>query len=492
MPVYPVLGKFTITSAYGKRSSVHTAAGQTSTNHTGVDFGGLSDRTVVSVSNGVVGLTKKNHKSYGNLVWIKNSDGTGALYAHLNSFLVSEGQPISAGQKIGIAGSTGKATGVHLHLEIRRSQNYNEYKNFIDPTLYLGLGKSSSLVGKRFDAKSVKNSVIVPIKNTEISTSEFYAGLGDKYYKVDELSSNTKDVLYGRRYRVFVQTDDGNSFDVSELHCTFEINKTYFLEPVSSVLSIYNLSPETENKIIKNGQSIIIEAGYVGTQYGLIFSGEILQVLREKANGTDFILKLVSMDSDRYLKYSLVGTTLVANQSMRDSVEACSKNATVQIEVDKISQLPITYPRGKVLFGMSKEYLNQIANSSNSTFYTSDGKINIVAADSYSDSEIIDLDGTSGLIGTPTQIDYGITFRCLINPSIVIGSRVHIKNDKITTYKYEVGNVVRALDYSSIYKVVKIQIVGDTRSTSWYYNCTAITQVGALPSLMSSPLISPW
>jgi hypothetical protein len=62
---------------------------------------------------------------YGNLVIIDHLDGTFALYAHMDSVAVTEGNDVARGQKIGVMGNTGYSDGAHLHLELRSGVNAN-------------------------------------------------------------------------------------------------------------------------------------------------------------------------------------------------------------------------------------------------------------------------------------------------------------------------------------------------------------------------------
>ena len=57
---------------------------------------------------------------YGLHVIIDHDGGLSSLYGHLNSVLVESGDVVLAGEVIGTVGSTGNATGPHLHFEIRR------------------------------------------------------------------------------------------------------------------------------------------------------------------------------------------------------------------------------------------------------------------------------------------------------------------------------------------------------------------------------------
>ena len=60
---------------------------------------------------------------YGNLVIIKNSNGTEARYAHQSKIATHTGDKVAQGDVIGYVGSTGHSTGPHLHLEIRGARN---------------------------------------------------------------------------------------------------------------------------------------------------------------------------------------------------------------------------------------------------------------------------------------------------------------------------------------------------------------------------------
>jgi murein DD-endopeptidase MepM/ murein hydrolase activator NlpD len=72
--------------------------------------------------------------SYGNEVVIRHADGKYSQYGHLSQLSVSAGQSVTAGQQIGLSGSTGNSTGPHLHFEIRTGPSYG---SDIDPVAYL-------------------------------------------------------------------------------------------------------------------------------------------------------------------------------------------------------------------------------------------------------------------------------------------------------------------------------------------------------------------
>ena len=144
------------------------------------------------------------------------------------------------------------------------------------------------------------------------------------------------------------------------------------------------------------------------------------------------------------------------------------------------------------MFGMSKYYLEQIARSENSSYYTEDGKVNLISPASIDDKYILDFNPKSGLIGTPVQTEIGIQCKVLLNPKIKLNSLFHVDNQRITNYQYQQGTVVRGLDSEGIYRAIKVTHIGDTRDTDWYTEIEAITQAGTLPVSMADSSYYPW
>jgi murein DD-endopeptidase MepM/ murein hydrolase activator NlpD len=89
-----------------------------STYHTGLDFNGSTGQPIMAVAGGVV-TSVGYDGSYGNKTVITLDDGTEIWYCHQNTFSVSEGETVAAGEVIGTVGATGHVTGSHLHLEVR-------------------------------------------------------------------------------------------------------------------------------------------------------------------------------------------------------------------------------------------------------------------------------------------------------------------------------------------------------------------------------------
>ena len=87
--------------------------------HKGVDYSGSHGSPIRSVGNGVVESVIQNKGTYGKYISIAHDNGCRTVYAHLSRTMVRPGQRVRMGQTIGGMGSTGNATGTHLHFEVR-------------------------------------------------------------------------------------------------------------------------------------------------------------------------------------------------------------------------------------------------------------------------------------------------------------------------------------------------------------------------------------
>ena len=113
--IWPLPCSQRVTSRFGNRSDPFT--GETRY-HSGIDIDGYGNdgAPVIAAASGTV-ITASYDSAYGNYVIIDHG-GTSTVYAHMSGLAVYEGQTVSQGQEIGYVGSTGRATGTHLHFEV--------------------------------------------------------------------------------------------------------------------------------------------------------------------------------------------------------------------------------------------------------------------------------------------------------------------------------------------------------------------------------------
>jgi murein DD-endopeptidase MepM/ murein hydrolase activator NlpD len=126
---YPVQFR-KIASEYLPSGRIHPIFGVTRP-HLGVDFAAAKGTPVSSVADGTVrfrGCQKECTEGYGRLVIVEHKNGWESRYAHLSGFAtaLAPGGRVKQGQTVGFVGSSGVATGSHLHFEVRKgSQTVN-------------------------------------------------------------------------------------------------------------------------------------------------------------------------------------------------------------------------------------------------------------------------------------------------------------------------------------------------------------------------------
>lgn len=134
MFIMPAKGR--ITSGFGMRN--HPIKGGRAM-HWGVDIGSHSDNNILASAAGKVRLVVTNNptKGYGHYLIITHKNGWETLYAHLASVSVRAGAQVKKGQRIGVKGTTGASTGVHLHFEVHTGKWNNSWSNAKNPLSYI-------------------------------------------------------------------------------------------------------------------------------------------------------------------------------------------------------------------------------------------------------------------------------------------------------------------------------------------------------------------
>jgi murein DD-endopeptidase MepM/ murein hydrolase activator NlpD len=86
--------------------------------HKGTDIDLETGDTIICAFDGVVRVAEYSG-GYGNVVVVRHFNGLETIYAHLSKMEVRPGTPVEAGSLLGLGGRTGRATGSHLHFEVR-------------------------------------------------------------------------------------------------------------------------------------------------------------------------------------------------------------------------------------------------------------------------------------------------------------------------------------------------------------------------------------
>ena len=131
--VWPVQGL--VTSPFGSRISPY---GENREMHPGIDIAAAYGSPVAAAGAGQVIFAGRDG-GYGGLVVVDHGGQLDTLYGHLSALYVREGQHVRRGQPLGAVGATGRATGAHLHYEVRINGAP------VDPRRYLTVAKATTV-----------------------------------------------------------------------------------------------------------------------------------------------------------------------------------------------------------------------------------------------------------------------------------------------------------------------------------------------------------
>lgn len=308
-----------------------------------------------------------------------------------------------------------------------------------------------------------------------------------------------------------VKDEEGNEvkqdtvLDVSDLHVTFEIKHNALGKPAIAHICIHNLNAKTEGLILESGHSVMIEAGYQ-PQYGIIFEGDIIQVFRNREEGTDYKLEMIAATASDFLGINYCRTSLAAGSTPRQIIETVATQSETSIEIDKVSEsiADTPLPRGKVIFGYPGDILNDVAKGNDGFYQVSvEGKLEVRKyTDPIPEDMCISLTPWTGLVGTPEYTDEGINIKMLLNPNVKIHSMIKINNEWIQRKTIDLGNVTNpdlnggakvtnqntVFDQDGEYEVYSLIHSGDTHGEEWFTSVVGIGRNGraGLPIMVES------
>ena len=284
-----------------------------------------------------------------------------------------------------------------------------------------------------------------------------------------------------RKCTLLISDNEGEGLDLSQLRIKFSVKRSDTQTPNMAEIRIYNLEEETANLIKKEFSKVILQAGYE-SNFGVIFQGNIKQVYSGRENATDTFLDIIAGDGDLAYNFAIVNTTLAAGVGQSDQINAAISSMNDKgVSAGNVSNSSnVKLPRGKVMFGMARDYLKQSAETTNTTWSIQDGKVQFVPVASYLSGEAVVLTAKTGMIGTPVQTNEGVNIKCLLNPKLKIGGRVQLDNENIARLKINLlvpgspANIPAPITDDGVYYVLIIEYQGDTRGQEWYSTITCL------------------
>lgn len=281
--------------------------------------------------------------------------------------------------------------------------------------------------------------------------------------------------------------------DLSDLHIRFVVKNATAQSLKQATITIYNLSANTANQIQNEFTRIELSAGY-GDEVALIFKGEIAIVRNGRLNAADTFVEIIAQDGDAAYNYSVSNRALAKGWTPDQMYGALLQDLsgfgiTAGYKPDFTGE---SASRGMACYGMTRDYLRNLAEQQGCEWGIEDGKLNFIPITGFAPGEAFVLNAASGLIGTPTQTTGGIEITSLLNARIKAGGQVHIDNASLTTQTVrqqiagETPQLVAGTDKDGAYKALLVAHVGDTRGPEWYTKMICVAADGT-----GFPLVGP-
>ena len=286
------------------------------------------------------------------------------------------------------------------------------------------------------------------------------------------------------------QNSSNNGLDLSNMHIKFHVEGMSFDRPKIAIIRVYNLAIATQNKIKQEYQAVTLQAGYENGAYGIIFSGTIKRIKTGRESAVDTFLEIMAADAD-LLSFTYVNKTLAAGSTQQQKAQtvidaAMANGAITSSDTTALAGtggVNLSATRAQVQFGWGVAQLNDVASTTNTSWFVENGVLKFVSNTGYLAGQAVVLNSQTGMVGIPEATNNGIEVSALLNPNIKIGTRVQIDNAAInqTQSNSNVGfptfndyTFIANVTNDGFYRVLVVAHSGDTRGNEWYTKMTCL------------------
>jgi hypothetical protein len=284
--------------------------------------------------------------------------------------------------------------------------------------------------------------------------------------------------------------NSGTILDLSQLEIEFTVKAGDFEAPNTAIIRLFNPQASTIHSIQTEYTQVSLQAGYQQGNYGIIFSGTIMQVKTGKLDNTTRYLDILAADADVFHSFGFINKITAPNQSAAAHIDNIAQSATangVQVSPDAkkaLASVGGVLPRGKVSFGFAAGSFSDAAARAGCTWWIENGVLKAMPLTGYLPGEAVVINSTTGQIGVPEATEQGVNVRTLLNPLIKIGNTIKLNNDEITATQannfssgyptYKSKAFFANLDPQGIYTVMVVEHNGGIRKNPWYTDIIAL------------------
>ena len=307
-----------------------------------------------------------------------------------------------------------------------------------------------------------------------------------------------------RYFKLTVQMASGSesAIDLSDFRVKFHVTQAITGRPSTAEITVYNVSDETSNRIevpanaaVNDRQlRVILEAGYQ-SNHGVIFQGDLWWKSSGRESETETFMRLIASTGDRAYQYGVVNQSFPAGATQGDELEAVIKAMTEKGigSAGTPALAKEALPRGKVMYGMARDALQDVADANGLLYAYTDRGIRFSpkqGEDKAESGRVIVLNAASGLLDRPVLTVNGVQVKALLNPELEVGRIIQIDQSSLqnqdwsTAYaEMNYAATEQMMNADGLYTVYSREFTGDTRGDDWYSDlvCTAYNnELGAI------------
>ncbi|ELF4675913.1 hypothetical protein V5L10_000851 [Salmonella enterica] len=239
-------------------------------------------------------------------------------------------------------------------------------------------------------------------------------------------------MAYGRQFEITVNCTDGETIHITDVDVDFSSVRDDEKEPNEAELTMWGLTPQTQNAIAQAGSTVSVAAGYIDEGMFTLFQGELISAVTIKPNEV-YGLKMKIYEALIPFRASVTSRTFRKGQNLREAVLLVASDMGLGCQVSKAAAA-LVLPKNISGVALSRDVLNSLCKPVNAIWSIQYQSIVVTAGDSVLNGAAI-FSPETGLLGAPFLKIHSPKRTKKKNPSEK--DQIQKKHDKsITTYKW--------------------------------------------------------
>ncbi|EBE4779971.1 hypothetical protein FHK17_11060 [Salmonella enterica] len=239
-------------------------------------------------------------------------------------------------------------------------------------------------------------------------------------------------MAYGRQFEITVNCTDGETIHITDVDVDFSSVRDDEKEPNEAELTMWGLTPQTQNAIAQAGSTVSVAAGYIDEGMFTLFQGELISAVTIKPNEV-YGLKMKIYEALIPFRASVTSRTFRKGQNLREAVLLVASDMGLGCQVSKAAAA-LVLPKNISGVALSRDVLNSLCKPVNATWSIQYQSIVVTAGDSVLNGAAI-FSPETGLLGAPFLKIHSPKRTKKKNPSEK--DQIQKKHDKsITTYQW--------------------------------------------------------